>query len=159
MFYKEILLPINFWTSWRMVRVIHINSPLLLSTTLPETSKNKSDFSFPTLFSQLHFSSCGRKRCYGPEKGSLFSHFYLPSVTKNNILALKRAVFLLTVPIGVDQIPFPYPLPWPALHTETLKMEAACSCETSVSVYKTTACHNPEYHSLNCPVVLSRSWI
>jgi hypothetical protein len=32
--------------------------------------------------------------------------------------------------------------------TSTLKMEAECSPETSVSAYKTTRCHNPEAHIL-----------
>jgi hypothetical protein len=35
------------------------------------------------------------------------------------------------------------------LHPITLKMEAACSFETSVSAHKTTRCNNPEDHNLN----------
>jgi hypothetical protein len=36
------------------------------------------------------------------------------------------------------------------LHIVTLKMDAACSSEMTVSDHKTTRCQNSEDHSLNC---------
>jgi hypothetical protein len=37
----------------------------------------------------------------------------------------------------------------PPSHTSTVKVNAACSSETSVSAYKITWCHNPEDHTSN----------
>jgi hypothetical protein len=36
------------------------------------------------------------------------------------------------------------------------EMEAPCSSEASVSIYKTTWCHNPEYHILKMVNILYR---
>jgi hypothetical protein len=41
-----------------------------------------------------------------------------------------------------------------AIGSKTLKMEAACPSEMSVSVYKTARCHNPEDLSLNNKMAL-----
>jgi hypothetical protein len=49
---------------------------------------------------------------YDLAKGRPFSQFHFPRVTKTNIVALKIAVFLPTVPIGPVWAPFPQPLSW-----------------------------------------------
>jgi hypothetical protein len=91
-------------------------------------------------------------------QGGLWSTVLIYSVAVNDSrglsscplfpLALMEFLFLYPF-LGFQWPPFLQPSPFFNIHTSILKMEPACSSETSVCAYKTTRRHNPEDHNLN----------
>jgi hypothetical protein len=97
----------------------------------------------------------------GP-KEAVSSHYSIFSlVTKNKIIAVKRRIFLVTVPVGPDRDPFPHlrpsvtetvtrttylcdPTGFHALLTSTLNMETLCFSEINPQVYTLSECRKTQ---------------